>query len=220
MQKAVIFDMDGLMVDSEEQHSQTFEAILREYGADPEKDQHGIVHIPGVKGLENWRIFKEKYQIDEDEQILLEKKKAKMLDLHRKLGIEPLPGLIPLIKMLYKNGYKMAVGTSSVKDRALLVLEKLNIERYFPVVVTGEDVTHGKPAPDIYLQAAEKLGVKPTNCVVLEDATQGVLAATAAGMKCVAVPNQYTRKGDFSQADLVLESLTDLTNQTLEELLA
>jgi HAD superfamily hydrolase (TIGR01509 family) len=220
MQKAIIFDMDGLMVDTELQHSQTFEAILREYGVEPTKDQHGVVHTPGVKGLENWKNFKQKYGIDEDELVLLEKKKAKMLELHQKLGIEALPGLIPLIKRLHKHGFKMAVGTSSVKDRALLVIEKLGIPHYLPVVVTGEDVTHGKPAPDIYLKAALQLEVEPANCLVFEDAEQGVLAAKAAGMKCIAVPNKYTHLGDFSKADLVLDSLEEATAEVIDKLLS
>jgi HAD superfamily hydrolase (TIGR01509 family) len=111
---------------------------------------------------------------------------------------------------------KMALASSSYRDAVDGVLAGLDIARYFDVIVSGLDVTHVKPAPDIFLKAANDLGVAPSECLVLEDAEKGVIAAHRAGMRCVAIPNEYTRHHDFSKATKICSSLKDVTPELLK----
>jgi beta-phosphoglucomutase family hydrolase len=211
MIKAAIFDMDGIMIDSEMLHSRSFEEVLKGHGVHASKDEHGIIHTPGVKGWDNWVNLKKKYGVDAEVEHLMQKKKKIMLELHREYGIEPLPGLRELVELLKDKNILLAVGTSSIKDRALMVLENLGIKHEMQAIVTGDDVERGKPAPDIYLKAADLLNVLPKECIVFEDAVNGVEAGKAAGMRVIAVPTRYTVRNDFSKADLVVESLENVT---------
>ena len=117
-----------------------------------------------------------------------------------------------------KGTLHIGLASSSYRDAVDGVLHGLGIAHYFETVVSGSEVTRVKPAPDIFLKAANRLGVVPAQCAVLEDAEKGVLAAQAAGMRCVAIPNGYTRDHDFSQATLVCVSLHEVTVELLRNL--
>ena len=106
-------------------------------------------------------------------------------------NIIPLPGAVELIKSLNEHGIKSAIGSSAVPENIDVILEGLGIKDCFQAIAYGTEVAEGKPSPEIFLLAAEKLGVKPANCVVIEDAIAGVAAAKRAGMKCVAVTNSH-----------------------------
>ena len=128
------------------------------------------------------------------------------------------PGLDPLLDALAERGLTLGVATSGHGRYVALALRTLRVERRFQAVVTGDDVTRGKPAPDVFLLAAERLGVPPAGCLVLEDAPLGVAAARAAGMVCVAVPNPRIAPAQFGHADRVLPSL-EAVQAELDELL-
>jgi HAD superfamily hydrolase (TIGR01509 family) len=112
----------------------------------------------------------------------------------------------------------VALASSSYRDAVDGVLAGLNIAHFFQVIVTGLDVSRVKPAPDIFLVAAKQLGVPPSECVVVEDAEKGVIAAHLADMRCIAVPNRHTRHHDFSKATRICSSLNDITLEYLETL--
>ncbi|MCA1725346.1 MAG: HAD-IA family hydrolase [Thermomicrobia bacterium] len=123
-----------------------------------------------------------------------------------------MPGAVAAINALYAAGYPLAVTSSGIRAYITLVLDRLGITDRFAVIVTGADVTHGKPHPEPYLVTALRLGLPPADCVVFEDATVGVRAAKAAGMRCIAVPNpEAMQPQDLSAADLILPSLTAFT---------
>ena len=206
MIEAVIFDMDGLMIDSEPIQSQSFETVLKEYGREPICDDQGIVQIVGVSARDNWSLLKKRYGIEEDIQILIEKKRAAYISLLRK-GVVPMPGLSSLLDHLRDHQVKKAIGSSSSKEHIDLVVTQLNLQRDFDVLVSGEQIKRGKPAPDIFLEIASQLHVSPTDCIVLEDAFSGVEAGKNAGMKVIAVPNRFTARHDFTRADKVVLSL-------------
>ena len=126
-------------------------------------------------------------------------------------------GALALLEQLHGRK-KLALASSSYPDAVEAVLAGLGIARYFQVIVTGLDVPRVKPAPDIFLAAAQQLGAAPAECVVLEDAEKGVIAASLAGMRCIAIPNQHTLHHDFSKATRVCSSLKDVTLQLLETL--
>lgn len=135
----------------------------------------------------------------------------------------PMPGLIPLVNSLSENGYTLAVASSSIRPKIDIVLNKLDLIEKFRIIVSGEEIKHGKPAPDIFLRAAEKTGIEPVRSLVLEDATNGVLAAKAAGMFVIGVHNRFTYerlglKQDLSKADLEAGSLEEITPSTISGL--
>ena len=215
MIKAVIFDMDGLMVDTEFLHSEAHSAVIRKYGKKPKKHSSGVVHIVGKSILENSEIMRQQYGISESaENMEIEKGKA-YLSLLKDKKIQPKIGLKNLIKLLKKNNIKMAIGSAGIKSGILLIIENLNIEDHFSVVISLDDVNKPKPAPDIFLEAASRLGVNPQDCLVLEDSQVGIEAAKNAGMKSIAIPSKYTIHQDFSKATMVMDSLKDVNWSTI-----
>jgi beta-phosphoglucomutase len=126
-------------------------------------------------------------------------------------------GALALLEKLHGRK-KLALASSSYRDAVDGVLDGLRITRYFEVIVTGLDVARVKPAPDIFLAAAEQLRASPAECVVLEDAEKGVIAANLAGMYCIAIPNRQTGHHDFSKATRVCSSLDEITMELLDRL--
>jgi beta-phosphoglucomutase-like phosphatase (HAD superfamily) len=114
---------------------------------------------------------------------------------------------------------QLALVSSTPKENIELITEKLGIKKYFSLFINGDDVKEGKPSPRAFLLAAEKLGVEPKNCVVIEDAIVGVQAAKRAGMYCIAVTNAHPQE-DISEADIVVNSLEEITVKTIEGLLS
>ena len=133
--------------------------------------------------------------------------------------IQLFPGAKQLIYLLAKNKYKLAIATGGhTKEKVKEILNIFSLDTFFPVIVSSDEVAHGKPAPDIFLEAAKRLGIAPTYCLVLEDASIGVIAGNAAGMKVVAVPNIYTQQQNFSKADRIVTSLTEITLPLIKSL--
>jgi len=120
--------------------------------------------------------------------------------------VKPFPGAIELLKSLREYGVKIALASSAPIENIQLVIQDLGIDNCFAVIVWGREVTEGKPSPQGFLLAAQRLGVEPKNCVVIEDSVAGVTAAKRAGMRCVAVTNTHPRKG-LMEAELVVDSL-------------
>jgi HAD superfamily hydrolase (TIGR01509 family) len=128
-----------------------------------------------------------------------------------------MPGALRLIKTLH--GHRaLAVASSSYERDVRCVLESVGITRFFDVLASKESAERLKPHPDIFLYVARRLSMPPAQCLVLEDAQKGVLAAHAAGMPCIAVPNEFTRDNDFSKATRVVDSLADVTPELIDSL--
>lgn len=218
MIQAAIFDMDGLMINTEPLQSQAYEHVLKSYGKTPQYYPSGVVQKIGVKEKDNWELMKSIYSINEPTDLLIAKRKPVYFQLLQE-HVAPQPGLFALLQTLNEHKIPMAVASSSLRYSILLVLKKLNIQHYFGAIVSGEDVTYGKPAPDIFLKASEELKVLPQNCVVFEDAQSGIEAGKAAGMKVIAVPNEFTRDHDFSKADSIVNSLEKITWPMVDNLI-
>jgi beta-phosphoglucomutase len=218
MIEAVILDMDGVMVDTEHIQSKAFEEILEEHGITPEKNEHGTVHISGMTTPETWELLKKRHGFNANTDELTRKKRDVVISVIKN-GIEPMPGLIHLLDDLSSHRIHIAVATSAQPERAHLALEMLGVVSYFEAIVTAADIKNGKPAPDPYLKAAQLLGIPAEHCVVIEDAEVGVISAKAANMKVVAVPNEYTKRMNFSQADLIANSLNELNYKILTGLM-
>lgn len=214
MLRAVIFDMDGLMIDTERLHHESFKTVLEQYGIKPVPNTQGVIHISGISAEANWEHFKKQYGFNANTQDLTKAKN----DTHLKLlqdKVEAMPGLLELLKNLKADGYKVGIASSSIRDHINLIVDRLGIANYFDAITSGEEVSNGKPTPDIFLKAATKLGTDPAQCLVLEDAMNGLHAGKAAGMHVIVVPNEFTQDEDFSAADLRVSSLEELNSERL-----
>lgn len=215
---AALFDMDGLMIDSDRVISRAYETILKEYGKKPRLNARGVVHTPGISAIDNWRNLVEMYDIDADIHQLADRKNRLHVK-YMKQGVDAMPGLMELLPVLREHRVKMAIASSSIRELIEHVAEHLGIQRYFDAIVAGDEVSSGKPAPDIFLAAAAKLGVDPIECVVFEDAIDGVRAAKAAKMSCIAVPiASDLHNSNFHIADAVLPSLKEVDWRTVAQL--
>jgi HAD superfamily hydrolase (TIGR01509 family) len=211
---AVIFDLDGLLADTEALHSQAWRQTLATRG----------VHVSEQEYADHWvRQGKGLIEFLNDHDLLWKPQELWALKdeiFHQLVETElrPMPGAMELLKALC-GLVKLAMASSARRVPVNLVLNTLGISDRFEVIATYEDVAPRiKPHPDVFLLAAQRLGVPASECVVIEDAEKGVLAAARAGMKCIAVPNSHTRDHDFSNATLVVDSLDQLTLERIQAL--
>ncbi|MEW6235538.1 MAG: HAD-IA family hydrolase [Candidatus Omnitrophota bacterium] len=213
MIQAVIFDMDGVLLDSEPFISEAAVRMFAEKGFAVKHEDF----IPFVGAGENRFLggVAEKYGIVLD----IEKDKKRTYEIYGEIiigRIEPLPGVYEFLGHCREKGLKMAVATSADAIKLHQNLTELKIpQETFDACVTGSDVERKKPFPDCFLAAAEKLGVLPENCLVVEDAVNGVKAAKAAGSKCLALTTSFTRE-QLSQADWISSTLADAPAEATE----
>ncbi len=213
--QAVVFDLDGLMVDSEPLAEQAWRRVLSRYGH--ELDAETISSMVGRRLTDSARLVKERYGLATSVEEVASEKSQEFTGLLAG-NLRPMPGLSELLAAIDRRGLIRAVATSSGTRYAQIALREIGAADGFAAVVTGDDVPRGKPAPDIYLAAAGALSLPPAACLALEDSLHGVHAAKAAGMVCVAVPNELTAGLDLSAADQILPSLTAV-KQRLDSLL-
>lgn len=211
----VVFDMDGVLVDSSAAHLLAWTELGEELGV-----PHTRQFFESTFGMHNRQILPlwlgEQVPPDEIER-LSERKEA----MYRQLAatsVAPVAGVVELIQSLSQAGFRLAVGSSGPRPNVELVLGILGVTGLFHGLSTGDEVLHGKPHPEVFLKAAKKLGLLPQRCVVIEDAPQGVEAGLAAGSRVVAVTT--TRPADeLRRAHRVVTSLCELTAASLLELL-
>jgi beta-phosphoglucomutase len=203
--KGVIFDLDGILVDTEYFHWQGWVEVLKPYGKS--LSQREYLQYAGKQGdiIESELIKELKLSVKKNE--LLERKKALVLDWINTKPLHLMPFAEEVIQYFLKKNINIACASGSLKDEALLKLQKGGLLPLFSLIISGSDVKRGKPFPDTYLLTAKKLGLKPENCLAFEDTQYGVASAKSAGMFCFAIPNEFSNEQDFSQADGVLKDL-------------
>jgi beta-phosphoglucomutase family hydrolase len=201
--EAVLWDMDGVIADTADFHYRAWQEIVKERGIVFKKEDFmqlfGQRHDTIIKFILGDNLPRQ------EADALSDRKQA----LYRKLvarNIIPLPGAIELIKSLNKNKIKTAIASSAVPENVEVIIRGLGIENCFQAIAYGTEVAEGKPSPQIFQLAANKLGVGAGNCVVIEDAIAGVTAAKRAGMKCIAVTNSHPGKS-LEKADLIVDTL-------------
>jgi beta-phosphoglucomutase len=207
--------MDGTIVNSLPCHKQAWQATFAK--RDRVFTDEDFKWANGRKNEEIIPHFVGKKMSIAEINAIADEKEATFRDFVKD-SIQALPGVVELIKALAKAKFELAVVSSTPKENIDLVTKVLGIEKYFSLFINGDDVKEGKPSPQGFLMGAEKLGVKPENCVVMEDAVVGVRAAKRAGMYCIAVTNTCTRE-DISAADVVVDSLEEITVKTIGELM-
>lgn len=214
--QGAIFDLDGLLVDSEPVQAIAFNAVLKRY--EIELTDADFTEMVGIETIENFRMLQARHNLPESAAQLLRRKDKVYQELVPARLVER-PGAIALVTALHNQGVPLAVASSSPRADVVLCLECVNIIHLFDHVVTADDVEQRKPAPDLYLLAASKLGLAPERCIAFEDTLTGLQAAQAAGVPCIVAPNKYTAHHDFKGALARVKSLSDLTPASIRQLL-
>jgi HAD superfamily hydrolase (TIGR01509 family) len=217
---AAIFDLDGTLVDSHDAHFEAWSIVARELGHDLTaaqfRRQFGRTNPPIIRELLEWTAAPPPDDVRIAE--LAERKESLFRDRIAQ-SFPVMPGGPDLLEALRGSGWRLAVGSSAPPANVAASIAGLGAGGLFEVSITGDDVQHGKPDPEVFLLAAGRLGVDPVRCVVLEDAPAGVEAARRAGMACVGLASKGRTREELADADLVVESLESLSPGTLERLL-
>lgn len=213
--QGILWDMDGVIANTAPFHFQAWRDTFTKRGVKFTKEDFD--HTFGLRNDSIIRKILGKKISAEDIEVIAQEKEANFR--HRlPPALQPLPGVIQLLKALKDAGFKMALASSAPKENLDLLTLKLGVKEYFDAVVSDKEAKKGKPSPDLFLLAAEKLKVPPHNCIVIEDAIAGVAAAKAAQMKCIAVTNTHPKES-LIQADIVVDSLEQVDTSIIQQLL-
>jgi HAD superfamily hydrolase (TIGR01509 family) len=207
--RSVIFDLDGVLADSEPWWNEIDAKLLAEYGVTYRGEYHR--NVLGVSYRLACEFYQKTFGLSASVEELMRRRGEIATEFFAN-RIDLFPPVKPVLKELRQMNLRLAVATSSLTASARPFLARHELTGFFDVVVTGEEVERGKPAPDIYLSAAEKLGVPADACLVVEDALSGVAAAKAAKMRVAAIPDtRFVDPREYAkQADYVLGSLSEL----------
>lgn len=214
MINALIFDMDGLMISSGHIWKLANQKLMSKFNKNHDEDFSR--QFSGLKSHDVSTLIKDHYQLSVSIDYISETRNNIMLELSKK-PVKTMDGFKKLISLLSKSGYKKAVATSTYKNLAHQLLRSAKVYDHFEIIVTGEEVIRGKPAPDIFLLAAKRLQIDPKYCLVLEDAIAGIDAAHAAGMKSIAI-SKLDSKETFKNADYFFQSLSEIDISFLQSL--
>jgi beta-phosphoglucomutase len=203
--KAILWDLDGVLVNSMDFHYRAYSEVLSQRGVKLSREKY----LKEMIGLRNYTILRRVLGDLPNEEIMrLAEEKEEAFRRLVQGQVQPLPGAAELVRRARDKGIKQAIVSSTPCANIELMLQSLGLYDCFEVIVGEEDAAWGKPDPEGFLVAASRLGVPPTDCVVIEDAPEGIGAGKAAGMRCIGVTT--TRPAEkLSQADLVVESLED-----------
>ena len=218
MLSGALFDWDGVIIDSHVAHERAWESLAAELGRPLPpgffKRTFGMRNDVIIPHHSGWAAPGDTDTI----AALGDRKESLYREILRRDGVAPLPGVVPLLSALRQEGIPCAVGSSTSLQNIRTIMEMTGLGPFFQAVAAEKDVARGKPAPDVFLAAAEKIGVDPRECVVFEDAHVGVEAARAAGAKVVAVTTTHPADTFTGLADQVVDSLEAVTPDSLRRL--
>jgi len=211
---AVIFDLDGTIIDSESQWGMAFLQVLNELGVRPGEDHH----IRGLSIKSNWQEILAKYDIKTDKtseelETLTYLEYAKLIP-----EIKLNDGVLEFMDVLSERGLPLALATSANWEVADKIINYFKLNDRFESITTIEEVVSPKPAPDIFLLASEKLGIDPVDCLVIEDSLPGVTAAHEAGMKVIAINSDEEREDELNEADLVVQGFSEISLKAIDSM--
>lgn len=205
---AVIFDMDGVLIDTVNIHWEIYNTMLKEKYNVTVKDEE-LAELIGMSLAEQIPLLNQKYGINIDADSFIpeaEQRKYKALS-----DLRPKDGVIEILRNLQSLGIIMGVGTSTPEKAAKQRLRDIGISDFFETIIGEESVTNHKPNPEVYLRVAEQLGYSPGACIVFEDAPNGIKAAKSAGMYCIGLENNYTTRKQLAEADAIISSFLNFS---------
>lgn len=205
MKTSLIFDMDGVIVDSEYIFLSTKTQMLLDRGIDTNEAYQ--YQFMGTTFDDMWTTMKKECQLEDSVEALIAEMNHRRQAMLKRNGVRAIAGAVQLIKHLHAKGYRLAVASSSPKADIIRNLTALGLLDCFEVLVSGEEVARSKPAPDIFLKAAEWLSVDPKTCLVIEDTKHGSQAAKAAQMTCIGFANPDYPLQDLSACDSIVQQL-------------
>ena len=216
MLEAIIFDMDGVLVDSEYTYFQSKSQILSEAGHEVEDSYH--FQFMGTTSDYMWEKMKQEFSLPLSVAEYIQQMTALRQAMIKRDGIRVIPHVQEFVKGLSQAGLKLAVASSSSLAEIKVNLAEIGLSEYFSEVVSTEEVEHSKPAPDVYLATAERIGIMPENCLGIEDTKNGTGAVRNAGMVCVGFANPAFPKQDLALADRVVSSFSELDADSLTKI--
>jgi beta-phosphoglucomutase family hydrolase len=214
MFRAVLFDMDGVIIDSEPLHTKAFQVSMKDYGLDL-SDEYCYQFI-GRTDRYMVEVLVDQFNLTDSVDTVLQHKKDTLIKLEQGEGYPPVPYVKELIQNLYQNKIKLAIASSSPMPAIRETAITQGLTEYFNEYVSGTELKNSKPAPDIFLKAAQMLGVDPSECVVIEDSEHGVAAAKAANMTCIGFYNPNSGNQNLSKADIIVEGFEEIDYNFLQ----
>jgi HAD superfamily hydrolase (TIGR01509 family) len=212
--EAVVFDLDGVLLDSEQVWDEVREALVKERGG--RWHEQAQTEMMGMSSVEWSRYMHDELDLPEPPEEISAEVVRRLDEVYRK-RLPLIDGAREAVERLAAR-WPLGLASSSNREVIDLVLDLSGLARYFRVTVSSEEVPRGKPAPDVYLEAARSLGVPPERCAAVEDSHNGIRSAKAAGMRVIAIPNQHYPPGEeaLALADVKLGSLAELTPSIVE----
>lgn len=212
---AVIFDLNGTILDDEDEYGKAFNKVLKSLGVDSKSE------YPQEKGIgvkENWDKFIKKYSIntDKNSSMLAEETQNEYLKTIGEVTVRT--GFFDFFEKIKESGAETALATSNTWEQTDKILSITNLDGVFETVTTCEEVPFNKPDPDIFILTADKLGLERGSCLVIEDSPAGVTAAKRAGMKVIAIESAGTDAESLANADMVVEGFSEITPQVIDQL--
>lgn len=206
--KAVIFDMDGVIIDSEPIHFEVDMQTMKDLGCNISVEE--LEKYVGTTNKYMFADIKKNYNIRKSVEEIINYRVEMAENKVMQSELEPIEGIRELLIDLKNKSIPAAIASSSPRDFIDIVVSKFKLQEYFKYITSGEEVENGKPAPDVYIETAKKLGIFPKECTVIEDSKNGVLAAKAAGMKCIGFQNINSGNQDLSMADNIVKSILEI----------
>lgn len=209
MLKAVIFDMDGVIINSEPMHRKAYHDMFDEVGITISTEMYES--FTGQSTLNICKRLCDHFDLNETPETLVSLKRKhykQFFDTDSDLGL--IEGVLDLIKNYYENGLTLVLGSSASMDGINLIFERFDLNQYFKAKLSGADLKQSKPHPEIFEKAAEASGFKKEECLVIEDSTNGIQAAKSAGIYCVGYDSFHSKNQDYSKADIVINDFVDI----------
>lgn len=215
--KAVLFDMDGVLINTEPLHYRMWVETFRGRGLEIDYDVYkGCIGTTDAFLME---LILNNYGRDfRNDKKLLKERAVIEKRLLQEEGFPEMPGVAVMLRRLYEAGFLLAVASSSPPERIHDAVNHIGVGQYFSLLNSAENVEHSKPAPDIYLDTAKKLGVMPEECIVLEDSENGSIAAVSAGMICVGLDNPDSGDQNLERAAAIIRTLQEFTPELIRDL--